>query len=254
MKFIGPPQQKKLLVRLLRFFTIFTGIILMGAAGTVFCLPLLGHWLVREDPVEEADAIAVLTGSLPTRAMEAADLYRRGYAKEIWLTHPAGRSSSVAGQSVPYPSENEFNVQVLLHEGVPAEAIHVFEMPIVNTADELDVIGTALKDRGDESVIVVTSKSHTRRVYALWSKYHAAEGKVIVHAMRDDRFEPASWWKRPGDTTQVIHEVLGMMNVWAGLPVQPMPGARGMVAASLTQATVKVAPVVVAQTRSKNLD
>lgn len=220
MNFKGPLPHKTLSTRLVRFFTIFSGVMVVGAALTYLSLPMLGKWLVREDPIHEADAIAVLTGSLPARALEAAQLYRDGYAKEIWLTHPGNRIGALNDLGIHYPSEDEFNVKVLRREGVPASAIHVFEMPIANTADELDVIGTALKERRDESVIVVTSKSHTRRVHSIWNKYHLAEGTMMVHAVTDDEFQPATWWKSAGGTNQVLHEVMGMMNVWAGMPVQ----------------------------------
>jgi len=244
MNSTGLLQQKNLVSRLLRSLSIFTGVILFGATLTYFSLPLLGKWLVREDPIPQADAIAVLTGSLPSRALEAAQLYRDGYAKEIWLTHPGNKQDSLKDLGIHYPSEDEFNVKVLRREGVPAEAIHVFDMPIVNTADELDVIGAALKDKGDESVIIVTSKSHTRRVHSLWSKYHSADGMVMVHAVTDDKFQPSSWWKTAGGTTQVMHEVLGMLNVWAGMPVQSAAHMHESVASNEIPVDSKLIPTV----------
>ncbi|HLX12771.1 MAG TPA: YdcF family protein [Bacteroidota bacterium] len=181
--------------------------------------PLIGHWLVREDIVHEADAIVVLSGNLPTRSLEAAKLYRNGYAKEIWLTHPNEKQVSLKDPSIHGPSEDVFNFNVLRHEGVPAETIHVLKTPIVNTADELDVISAALKSREDDSVIIVTNKPHTRRVYSLWNKYHSDEGQVIVHGVTNDPFSPSTWWKTATGKAQVIHELLGMINVWAGMPV-----------------------------------
>ena len=46
----------------------------------------VGRWLVVEDSLGKARAIAVLSGGMPLRAMEAAKLYREGYAPAIWLT------------------------------------------------------------------------------------------------------------------------------------------------------------------------
>src|SRR5262250_127408 len=48
----------------------------------------VGRWLVVEDPLQRADAIVVLSGRMPQRALEAARLYREGYATQIWLTRP----------------------------------------------------------------------------------------------------------------------------------------------------------------------
>ena len=47
----------------------------------------VGRWLVVEDPLAKARAIVVLSGAMPSRALEAAKLYREGYAPEVWLTH-----------------------------------------------------------------------------------------------------------------------------------------------------------------------
>jgi len=190
------------------------------AVVTVFFFFLgIGHWLVKEDPLQKADAIAVLSGNFPARAMEAAKLYHEGYAKEIWLTHPGALSDPLRRFGVRYPSEDDCNYQVLRKQGIPAKAIHILESSILNTADELDVISAALQDTGSQSVIVVTDKPHTRRVYTLWKEFDAGRGNAIVHGVSND-YNPSRWWKSPGGTTQVLHEVLGMINASAGLPLK----------------------------------
>lgn len=67
-------------------------IILLAACLVAVVLALVvffgvGRWLVVEDPLVKARAIAVLSGSMPLRAIEAAQLYRQGYASQVWLTH-----------------------------------------------------------------------------------------------------------------------------------------------------------------------
>jgi len=196
------------------------GALALLAVVTVFFFFLgIGHWLVKEDPLQKADAIAVLSGNFPARAMEAAKLYHQGYAKEIWLTHPGARSEPLRQFGVRYPSEDDCNYQVLRKQGIPAKAIHILESSILNTADELDVISAALRDTGSQSVIVVTDKPHTRRVYTLWKEFDTGRGNAIVHGVSND-YNPSRWWKTPGGTTQVLHEVVGMINLSAGLPVQ----------------------------------
>src|ERR1700690_4238446 len=132
MNFIGP-LKKNLPLRLLRFSTIFCGGALLAIVLTYSSFPLIGNWLVRVDPIREADAIVVLTGSLPVRALEAAELYRAGYAKEVWLTHPSGQKSFSDYPEIHNAGEDECNLQVLLRQGVPAEAIHILDTPIGNT-------------------------------------------------------------------------------------------------------------------------
>jgi len=132
-------------------------------------------------------------------------------------------ADSLAELGIHYPAEDDVNARVLRRVGIPAKAIHVLETPIVNTDQELDVISAALQSRGGQKVIIVTNKAHTRRVHLLWDKFYASRGQLIVHAVSDDPFQPSRWWKYSGSLVQVVHEVLGIMNAWAGLPVEATP-------------------------------
>jgi len=181
----------------------------------------VGRWLVVEDPPVKARAIAVLSGSMPLRAMEAAKLYRQGYAPEIWLTHSSEPGETLGEMGISFTGEDYYNTRILIHEGVPAEAIHVLEIPIVNTVDEIKVIGSALAREKDRTVIIVTTKAHTRRVRLLWRKLAAGKGVVIVRAASGDSFDPRHWWRTTSDVLDVVREVLGILNVWAGLPLHP---------------------------------
>jgi uncharacterized SAM-binding protein YcdF (DUF218 family) len=180
----------------------------------------VGRWLVVEDPLAKARAIAVLSGGLPVRAMEAAKLYRQGYAPEVWLTHSLEPGESLKAMGIPFEGGEEvYSTRVLIHEGVPATAIHVLEPAIVNTADEVSVISAALDREKNRSVIVVTSKPHTRRARLLWRKLAPGECRAIVRAASDDPFDPQHWWRNTRDALDVVREVLGLMNAWAGLPL-----------------------------------
>ena len=47
----------------------------------------VGRWLIVCDPLQRSTAIAVMGGELPYRAMEAAAIYRQGWAPEVWVSH-----------------------------------------------------------------------------------------------------------------------------------------------------------------------
>src|SRR6202022_5143995 len=68
----------------------------------IFCFFYLGRWLVVEDPLDHAQAIAVLSGRMPLRVLEAAKLYRAGYAPEVWLTHSTEPGKSLEAMDVQY--------------------------------------------------------------------------------------------------------------------------------------------------------
>jgi uncharacterized SAM-binding protein YcdF (DUF218 family) len=216
-------SEKGTKLRLRPFLWSLGALTLLGITASMAAWHSIGKWLVREGPLQRAAAIAVLSGNTPARALEARELYHDGYAKEVWLTQPGLHAGALKALGIDYPSEDQINMRVLRGQGVPAKAIRVLDTPIINTADELDVISDALKNRGVQKVIVVTNKAHTRRVHILWKRYFASRGEVVTRAVSDDDFEASHWWKYSGSMAQVTHEVMGIVNAWAALPVQPAP-------------------------------
>jgi DUF218 domain len=96
----------------------------------------------------------------------------------------------------------------------------VLEPAIINTADELAAVSAALEAGKGTSVIIVTSKVHTRRVRILWNRLAAGRGRALVRAASDDPFEPRRWWRTTGDALDVVRESLGILNAWAGMPLR----------------------------------
>jgi len=197
---------------------ILPGVILFASLLIFFNI---GRWLVVEDPLEKASAIAVLSGRMPSRALEAARIYREGYASEVWLTRTIEPGASLQALFVPFTGEEAYDRMVLMRKGVPESAIRVLDPPIANTADEMLAIGRALSKENQRTVIIVTSKVHTRRVKALWRHFSSADGQAIVRGVSDDGFDPAHWWANTADALDVVREALGLLNAWAGLPVPP---------------------------------
>jgi uncharacterized SAM-binding protein YcdF (DUF218 family) len=200
--------------------------VLFASAGAGLVLALViffgvGRWLVVEDPLAKARAIVVLSGAMPMRAIEAAKLYCEGYAPEVWLTHSTEPAETLEHMGIPFAGEDHYDTLVLLHEGVPAAAIRVLEPPIVNTADEIRVAASALGLAKGDTVIFVTTKAHTRRVRLLWRRLASGHGQAIVRAASGDSFDPRHWWRSTSEALDVVREVLGLLNAWAGLPFHP---------------------------------
>jgi hypothetical protein len=194
------------------------GILLLGGVAALLGV---GRWLVVEDPLEKAQAVVVLSGRMPLRALEAAKLYREGYAPKVWVTHSSEPGATLEAMQIAYVGEDFYNLRVLMREGVPGDAIRVLAPPIVNTADELAAVSAALEEEKGRTVIIVTSKVHTRRVRILWHRLVAGRGQAIVRAASDDPFEPRRWWRTTGDALDVVRELLGILNAWAGMPLRP---------------------------------
>jgi len=193
-------------------------VIVLIAFGTVLLLGV-GRWLVVEDPLDKAQAIVVLSGRMPMRAKEAARLYNAAYAPQIWLTRSSEPAASLQEMHIAFLGEDFYNSRVLMHEGVPSNAILALEPAIDNTADEIRAIAEELEREKGSAVIIVTTKVHTRRVHMLWKELSGGRGRVIVRAASTDSFEPGHWWRSTRDALDVVRETLGVLNAWAGLPL-----------------------------------
>jgi uncharacterized SAM-binding protein YcdF (DUF218 family) len=209
----NPARRGRWLVRLAILLTL--GLAAFMAARGV------GRWLVREDALAPADAIVVLSGSMPFRAEEAAKLFRMGEAREVWLSRPESPAADLEKLGVQFVGEEEYSREVLLHRGVPESAVHLFPDAVVNTEQEVNEIDREMRRLGKTKVIIVTSPPHTRRVRTLWKKLAGAESQAIVRAAFEDPFDADHWWRTTRDTFAVVRELLGLVNAWIGLPVRP---------------------------------
>jgi len=175
------------------------------------------------DPLEPAKAIVVLSGRVPFRAMEAASIYREGLASEVWLTKEVVRAEerALGRLGVAVVREEVYNREALERLGVKPEAIRLLGDDVQNTVDEMRLIAGELGRYGGDRVIIVTSKVHSRRVRATWAAIVGASPKAIVRYAREEPYGARGWWRNTRDALDVSREVFGLMNVWAGFPVQP---------------------------------
>ena len=190
------------------------------AAGVIWVFRGLGRWLVVEDSLEPARAIVVLSGRMPVRAQEAARLYREGLAPQVWVMRPDSPAEELGEMGIDYVGEAFYNAKVLIARGVPADAIRVFEKPAENTEKEVLQIAAELREDGGKQVILVTTKPHTRRLKTVWGRLVGERPRAIVRYASGDSFDAAHWWRNTQDALDVVREILGLANVWAGFPLR----------------------------------
>lgn len=198
-------------------------VVLLLFGGAIFAFRHAGLWLVREDPLSHADAILVLSGSMPYRAEEAAKVYNADYAPEVWLTHPVSPAEELQSMGIHFVSDEDYDREVLIHDGVPAAAIRLLPDEIVDTEQELEEAESQMEKEGKGTIIIVTSLQHTRRVATLWHKFFGSGPKAIVHGAPEDPYDASRWWRNTRDSLSVIREYLGLLNAWTGLRVRPIP-------------------------------
>jgi uncharacterized SAM-binding protein YcdF (DUF218 family) len=181
--------------------------------------PRAGAWLVVQDPLEKADAIFVLGGTMYERPLEAVDLYHAGWAPRIILPRQMADfgEAELVKRGIAYPREVDVQVDVLGRLGVPAPAI-VIAAAADSTADEADhLYAEAMRDRLSR-VIVVTSKQHTRRARLTMRRRLDGTGvTVIVRYSRYDRSDVDRWWARRGTLRFTLFEYQRLLGYWTGL-------------------------------------
>jgi uncharacterized SAM-binding protein YcdF (DUF218 family) len=155
--------------------------------------------------------------------MEAASIYGQKLAPEVWLTKEVRTAEDVALEKlgVHVVPGDAYNREVLRRLGVPASAIRTLEEGVWNTVDETRLVARELRASGADRVILVTSKTHSRRVRATWSEVIGASPRAVVRYASEEPYHPEHWWHNTRDALEVSREAFGLLNVWTGFPIRP---------------------------------
>lgn len=177
---------------------------------------VVGRHLVAEDSVERSDVIVVLAAYAPDRALEAADLYREGYASLIVFSSEDRQSDTAFRRmetlSIRIPESHETMASIALQAGVPQEAIEMADIRGESTRSEAIRLKRILSARNIGSLIAVTSKSHTRRVGKIFRRVFGKGVKIRVRASRYDDFDPDAWWRERWQARTVLMEYLKLID------------------------------------------
>jgi uncharacterized SAM-binding protein YcdF (DUF218 family) len=205
-----------------RLLILLVMLAFLAGAG-VWAFRKVGRWLVAPDALEHARAIVVLSGRLPFRAIDAAELYRQGWAPEVWLLRdqPDDADATFAQLGISYPAELEYDQKVLERLGVPAAAIRILETPTSNTRSEALLIAEELRRQGGDKAILVTSPVHTRRAKLIWRMVVGDHPQAILRYDSSELSDPDHWWRTTQDVEAVVHELLGLVNTYLGFAAKP---------------------------------
>jgi len=175
----------------------------LAAACAVSAYHLAG-WLARADAPERAGAIIVLGGDA-SRALEAADLYRGGWAPKVYITAPARDPSlrRLDEAGIAAPREEDLTRRALLARGVPETAIELLGRELLSTAQEANAARGRLADVPG-ALIVVTSPYHVRRARMV---FHDAlpERRMLFIGSRYEPM-PERWWSDQAAARNVLLE------------------------------------------------
>lgn len=228
-------------------------LLLLGAilaVGWIAREPILaavGRSVVREDPPAAADLVAIV-GDLPILgAVEAAALVKGGFASRVLLFHRLDdpEAEILDRLRVPVPRPHEIARMVLLRLGIRAEAIVVEALPGGSTNASVRALARHARERRATRLIVVTHRSHTRRVGRLLRAHLPQQSTVVMRASPQDAYHPERWWRDRPSARELALEALRWFNsfvlgdfwregardapapvtAWARSPTRNAPGA-----------------------------
>jgi len=132
--------------------------------------------------IGKIDRIVVLSGSSGSRVEKAVEAYNLYHVPLIMTGSP------FYGRSYPYYMK-EYAVSL----GVPSDFIEVEEQSY-STADHVRNLIPYFRRYQDHSVLIVTSKFHTRRSMYVFNKLSEKENIIFYSLGAEDTIDYDEWW------------------------------------------------------------
>jgi len=193
------------------------GLMVAVAALSLAAVPFAGRLLVVADPLPaSADAIVVLAGSIPSRVLEASDLYRAGVAPRVVVTRErlARGESALHARGVHLPESDELTISALEQLGVPRRAIVRLRRRARSTESEARTVARYACSHSLRRLVVVTSRAHTRRAHLIYRRALGNAVAVAVRPSRYDVFSTTRWWRVRRDAKIVLYEYERLLHHW----------------------------------------
>lgn len=165
--------------------------------------------LVVRDAPQSADAIVVLLGddAVGSRAEQAAELYRQGWAARIVFGTGYGkRAEDVRAQN------RGTYLATLRARGIPDSAQLLIDSSNgADTSGELSAVADYSRQHGWKRILLVTSAGHSRRTDVIWSRVASGIDHVTIGA-QDPEFESGRpWWSSRHTRGVLMHEAGGFL-------------------------------------------
>ncbi|HBE92706.1 MAG TPA: hypothetical protein DDW55_09330 [Gammaproteobacteria bacterium] len=175
-------------------------------------LGALGEALVEDDASATADvAIVLATGvDYPPRLIQAARLYRDKRVEYVLID--GNRKTDVLRKLEQQGFKRaapwyEDSLRILEMLGVPRDRVLTVSVEdAFDTVSEAQGIIPVLIEHNVGTVIITTSKFHTRRALYVWQKVLKRQDGIYASAADSDPFDPDSWWTDGRQIRQLLAE------------------------------------------------
>jgi uncharacterized SAM-binding protein YcdF (DUF218 family) len=173
-------------------------------------LTTLGEYLIYQEPPQQADVIAIAANWDDTiiRARGGADLYKQGLAKTIFVPRMErmGGQEEIEKLGIAIPENRDLVATILQGLGIPVDAIETSAQEVTDTWDEANEVSNFMSQRGYKSLLLVTSKYHSRRAYLIFKDALKGKATIISAPSPYDSSSSDLWWKRSKDAQRVLME------------------------------------------------
>ena len=168
-----------------------------------YILEGLAKFLIVEAPLEQADVIVVLSGdSNGERLKEAIKLFKQGYSSKIIIS---------GGPLILGLTHAGWLKKQAVALGLPEQAV-LIEDRSESTLENAKFCLPLVKKAKFKSIILVTSPTHTRRSWRVFTKVFGPENiKIITRPAGNSRFRLQKWWLRHEDTQRVAREYSSLL-------------------------------------------
>jgi uncharacterized SAM-binding protein YcdF (DUF218 family) len=179
-----------------------------------YLLKKLGYFLIFEQNPQKADVIVVLNGRDTERSLAAVDLYNKGYSNLIVMSRGAKQPGSEEFWKRVGDNFNEkiFFQKTIEGMGIPEKSFQFIGNGVSSTYDEALATREFLKKNGYKSILLVTSKWHSKRAYLTFRSALKNDGiEIVIQPSRYDAFRPDGWWKNENDAELVFYEYIRLI-------------------------------------------
>lgn len=189
---------------------LFSGNILRG----------LGRFVVYDETPVPSDAVIVLNTGVEyyPRLVEAADLYQKGLVKRVVINGNRKTDSLRELERKGFTRccpwyENSLRILSLF--GVPRSKVTCISAEdAYDTVSEAKVVGREVLGQGLRSVLITTSKYHTKRARFIWREMYDGKLSIRTVAAKTDPYDPNGWWRDGRQIRWVMAEYGAWFYYW----------------------------------------
>jgi len=197
--------------RLIRYAIYFSIILLFY----LFRYPVLryaGNRLITEDELQKTEYCFVMGGSSYERGMEAAKIYKDGFAEKfVCLGENIPNLLKITGDTL---TEAELSAMNLIKCGIPPQNIITIKKS-TSTREEIAEIYSYCSSNHISKLIIVSSKFHLRRIRNEVRKHFDEEKfTVILHGAPAAEYDEEEWWKYEQGMIAVNNEYMKLIWYW----------------------------------------